>query len=95
MGLTPPPGRTVQARAQRHAHHLGKVLRRHRISPAPRRGLCSWREFVRQHADQILATDFFTTDTVWLKSLYVLSFIEIGSRRIEFPGSPPTPPASR
>src|SRR5262249_23373836 len=37
-----------------------KVLRRHGPEPALRRSQRSWREFVRQHADQILATDFFT-----------------------------------
>ena len=51
-----------------------KVLRRHGLEPAPRRSQRSWREFVRQHADQILATDFFTVDTVWLTRLYVLFF---------------------
>ena len=34
-----------------------KVLRRHGLEPAPRRSRRTWREFVRQHADQILATD--------------------------------------
>jgi putative transposase len=63
-----------------------KVLRRHGLHPAPRRSQRSWREFVRQHADQILATDFFTVDTVWLTRLYVLFFIEIGSRRIHLAG---------
>ena len=63
-----------------------KVLRRHGLPPAPRRGQCSWREFVRQHADQILATDLFTVDTVWLTRLHVLFFIELGSRRIHIAG---------
>ena len=36
-----------------------KVLRRHGMPPVPRRSQRSWRELVRQHADQILATDFF------------------------------------
>jgi len=38
--------------------------------------------FIHQHADQILATDFFVVDTVWLSRLYVLFLIEIGSRRV-------------
>jgi len=38
---------------------------------------------VRQHADQILATDFFTVDTVWLTRLYVLFFVEVGNRRVQ------------
>jgi putative transposase len=30
----------------------------------------------------VLACDFFTVETVWLKTLYVLFFIELGSRRV-------------
>jgi hypothetical protein len=69
--------------------HMGvaKLLRRNRIPPAPRRSQGSWREFIRQHADQILATDFFTVETVWLKTLYVLFFIEIGRRTVHVAGS--------
>jgi len=62
------------------------VLRRHGLPLAPRRGQRSWREFVRQHADQILATDFFVVDTVWLPRLYVLLFIEVGSRGVHLAG---------
>jgi len=59
-----------------------RVLRRHGLEPAPRRSRRSWQEFVRQHADQILSCDFLTVDTVWLTRLYVLFFIELGSRRV-------------
>ena len=48
------------------------VLRRHGLLPAPRRGQRSWRQFVRQHADQILAVDSFTMETVWLQRLHVV-----------------------
>ena len=63
-----------------------KVLRRHGLEPAPRRSQRSWREFVRQHADQILACDLFSVDTVWLTRLYVFFFIEVGSRRVHLAG---------
>jgi putative transposase len=68
--------------------HMGvaKILRRRRIPPAPRRGHRSWPDFVRQQVNAIMATDFFTVDTVWLTRLYVLFFIEIGSRRIHIGG---------
>ena len=36
------------------------LLREHRISPAPRRGGPTWRQFIRAHASAIIATDFFT-----------------------------------
>jgi putative transposase len=32
----------------------------------------------------MLACDFFTVDTVWLRRLYVLVFLSVGSRRIEY-----------
>jgi hypothetical protein len=50
--------------------------------PAPRRAAQSWRNFLRAHGESILACDFFTVDTVWLRRLYVLAFISIGSRRM-------------
>ena len=68
---------------------IRRVLRRHGLQPAPRRGQRSWREFVRQHADRILACDFFTVlpgDTVFLARFYVLFFIVIGSRRVHLAG---------
>jgi putative transposase len=36
------------------------------------------------HGESILACDFFTVDTVWLRRLYVLVFLSVGSRRIEY-----------
>jgi transposase InsO family protein len=64
-----------------------KVLWRHRIEPAPRRGRRTWRDFVRAHSDAILAVDFFTVDTVFLRRLHVLFFIELGTRRVHLAGS--------
>jgi putative transposase len=57
------------------------TLRRHRLDPAPRRTVTSWQAFLRQQAAGIIACDFFTVDTVWLRRLYVLFFIEVGTRR--------------
>ena len=54
------------------------------LPPAPRRDAQSWRSFLRAHGDSILACDFFTVDTVWLQRLYVLAFISIRSRRVEY-----------
>jgi putative transposase len=56
------------------------------IDPAPRRAGPTWRQFVRAQAAGILAVDFLHVDTVLLKRLYVLVFIEHGTRRIH-PGS--------
>jgi hypothetical protein len=50
--------------------------------------------FLRQQATSILACDFFTVETVWLKTLYVLFFIELGSRRVHLGGCTANPNAA-
>jgi putative transposase len=60
------------------------VLRAAGVPPSPERDRLSWRSFLRQHAATTLACDFLTVDTVLLRRLYVLVFICIGSRRIEY-----------
>jgi putative transposase len=46
------------------ATSVKKVLRTEGLGPTVRRGP-SWREFLRAHANSIIAVDFFTVDTVW------------------------------
>ena len=46
----------------------------------------TWRQFLRAHAAGILAVDFLHVDTVLLSRLYVLVFIEHGSRRMHLGG---------
>ena len=58
------------------------ALRTARAGPAPRRTGPSWTEFLRAQASGIIACDFFTVETARLRTLYVLVFIELGSRRI-------------
>jgi putative transposase len=60
------------------------ILARHGLPPAPQRDELSWRNFLRQHATTTLACAFFTVETAWLKRIYVLFFISLQSRRIEF-----------
>jgi putative transposase len=60
------------------------ILRAAGVPPAPERDRLDWRSFLRQHAATTLACDFLTVDTVLLRRLYVLVFICIGSRRIEY-----------
>ncbi|HVO71399.1 MAG TPA: integrase core domain-containing protein [Aggregatilineaceae bacterium] len=38
------------------------------------------------YRNQLLACDFFTVETLFLQTIYVLVFIEIGSRRVHFAG---------
>jgi putative transposase len=45
------------------------MLRRHGLDPAPRRADTTGRAFLRQQAAGIVACDFFTVDTVWLRRL--------------------------
>jgi putative transposase len=63
---------------------IRNLLRRHRVPPPPRRAGLTWRRFLRAHGRAILACDYFTVDTVFLKRLYVLFFLELASRRILF-----------
>ncbi len=62
------------------------ILQRAGLGPAPQRSHVSWGQFLRQHAQQLLATDFFTVETAWLERLHVLFFLEIGSRRVHYAG---------
>ena len=63
-----------------------KILREEHLGPAGKRRGVSWREFLRAQAKSMIAVDFFTVDTVWLQRLYVLFFIEVGSRRVHSAG---------
>ncbi len=68
------------------ASTIARVLHDHGLGPAPRRSGATWGEFVRAQASHIVATDFFSVDTVLLRRLYVLFFIELGRRRIWITG---------
>jgi putative transposase len=68
------------------ASSIRRVLRAHGLDPAPRRAATSWRAFLRQQAAGILACDFFTVDTVFLRRVYGLFVIELGSRRVHLAG---------
>jgi transposase InsO family protein len=60
------------------------ILIRHGLPPAPERDRLSWRRFLRQQATSMLACDFLTVETVTLTRLYVLFFVSLERRRIEF-----------
>ena len=58
------------------------ILLRGGLDPAPRRAGPTWTEFLRSQAAGICATDFFTVEAIGLRTLYVLFFIELSSRRV-------------
>jgi transposase InsO family protein len=69
------------------------LLRRNGFGPAPRGDGPSWTEFLRAQAEGILACDFFSVETAFLQTLYVLFFIELGTRRVHVMTSTRNPDA--
>lgn len=65
---------------------IRRVFRAHGLGPAPRRRGPTWSQFLRAQAEGILASDFFTVETLRLKTLYVLFFIELHTRRVHLAG---------
>jgi hypothetical protein len=65
------------------------------IDPALRRSGQTWRAFLQAQAKTILAVDFFHVDTVFLRRLSVLFFIEHGTRRVHLAGITARPTGER
>jgi putative transposase len=59
-----------------------EILHAAGIGPAPQRSGPTWRQFLTAQASGIIAADFLHLDTVSLKRLYALVFIEHGTRRL-------------
>jgi transposase len=73
---------------------IWEILRAAGVDPAPRRAGPTWRQFLHAQAAGILAVDFLHVDTVLLKRLYVLVFIEHGPAGCTWAASPRIPPPS-
>ena len=76
------------------ASTIARVMKDHGLGPAPRRQGPTRRQFLRTQVSGVVATDFFHVDTVLLKRLSVLFFIELGRRRIWITGVTPHPHAA-
>ena len=74
---------------------VGNILRRHGLSPAPKRKqTVSWKDFIRSHRDVLVGMDFFTAEVLTLKGLltyYVPFFINLETRRVSLVGFTPCP----
>jgi putative transposase len=68
-----------------------EILRAAGVDPAPRRSGPTWRQLLHAQATGILAVDFLHVDTVLLKRVYVLVFIEHGTRRMHLGGVTASP----
>ena len=86
MGYQRIQGELLRLGVRMSASSIRRVLRAHRLEPAPRSTVTSWRLFLRQQATGVLAYDFFTVDTVFPQRVYVLFFIELASRRVHLSG---------
>jgi hypothetical protein len=87
--------RRIQGALSNLGHELARstiaqILERHGIEPAPERiRKTTWKEFLSQHWELIVATDFFTVE-VWtrrgLQRFMVLFFMELSTRKVQIAG---------
>jgi putative transposase len=87
----------IQGELRRLGHRVGastvrRILRSHRLPPAPRRTRAySWRTFTRVHAESLLACDFFHVDLVNLTRVYVFFAMDVRDRTVHILGVTPHP----
>jgi len=87
--------RRIQGALSNLGHELARstiaqFLERHGIEPAPERiRKTTWKEYLSQHWELIVASDFFTVE-VWtrrgLQRMIVLFFIELPTRTVQIAG---------
>ena len=91
--------RRIQGELARLGHGIAastvwEILHAAGIEPAPRRSGPTWRDFLTAQAHAIIACDFLVVETVLLKRLHVLVFIEHGTRRLHLAGVTARPTAA-
>jgi len=79
------------------ASTVWEILHAAGIDPAPRRSGPTWRQFLAAQAHAVIACNFLVVETVLLRRLYVLVFMEHGTRRLHLGGATahPTAPAEQ
>jgi putative transposase len=87
-------GELIRLGVRVSATAIRTTLRRRGLDPTPRPTATTWRAFLRRQAAGIVACDFFTVDSVWLRRLCVLFFIELGTRRVHLAGVTANPNAA-
>ena len=83
--------RRIHGEIRRLGHKIAastvwSILRKAGREPTPNRTGPSWSQFIASQTKVLVATDFFTVDTVMLRRYYVLFFIELDTRRIHLAG---------
>ena len=81
--------RRIHGELARLGHRLAastvwQILKSAGVDPAPARSEVTWSQFLRSQA--AVACDFATIDTVTLRRLYLLFFIDIPTRTVYFAG---------
>ena len=74
------------------ASTVWRILKQHRIDPAPQRTSLTWTQFLRSQA--AIACDFVTVDTALLRRYYLLFFIDITNREVLYGGITANPTAA-
>ena len=92
VGVPAHPRRPVPPRPPHRPIHGVADLRDHHIKPAPHRAAVSWSAFLRSQA--AVACDFATVDTVLMRRLYVLFFIDVTTREVILGGITTNPTAA-
>jgi transposase InsO family protein len=92
----------IQGELIKLGHRVGRstirdVLKREQLPPAPQRSRRgpSWRTFGRHYQQQVLACDFFVVETALLRTIFVLFFLEVRTRRVYLAGCMAHPTSAR